>query len=134
MKSGLQIPVNPCTESHCWMMTFLCVLAVTSSTASAAGSSAAASSAASNFNNSQQGFMQRLVTDKSSAFRSHPLFPLLRDLIIADMNFHEPSFPHSLIRDLPSDFNKLLTVCQIHFRLIPSNYIVCDMRRQLQMK
>lgn len=54
--------------------------------------------------------MQRLVTDKSSAFRSHPLFPLLRDLIIADMNFHEPSFPHSLIRDLPSDFNKLLTV------------------------
>lgn len=54
--------------------------------------------------------MQRLVTDKSSAFRSHPLFPLLRDLIIADMNFHEPSFPHQLIRDLPSDFNKLLKV------------------------
>ena len=78
----------------------------TPSTAAAASAAAAA-----NFNNSQQGFMQRLVTDKSSAFRSHPLFPLLRDLIIADMNFHEPSFPHSLIRDLPSDFNKLLTVC-----------------------
>ncbi len=30
---------------------------------------------------------------RSSAFRSHPLFPLLRDLVIADMNFHSPTFP-----------------------------------------
>ena len=54
------------------------------------------------------GMMQQLMTDRSSAFRSHPLFPLLRDLIIADMNFHSPSFPFALIANLPPDFDKLL--------------------------
>ncbi|CAH1774614.1 unnamed protein product [Owenia fusiformis] len=57
---------------------------------------------------SQQVFMERLVTDKSSAFRSHPFFPLLRDLVIADMNFHTPTFPFQLIANLPRDFDKLL--------------------------
>ena len=56
----------------------------------------------------KMGFIQQLVTDRSSAFRSHPLFPLLRDLIIADMNFHTPTFPFQLISNLPSDFNRLL--------------------------
>ena len=57
---------------------------------------------------SQQGFMQSIIADRSSAFRSHPLFPLLRDLIIADMNFHTPSFPFQLIANLPTDFDRLL--------------------------
>lgn len=63
-----------------------------------------------NTSNSQQDFLQQLISDSSSAFRSHPLFPLLRDLIIADVNFQEKSFPHTLIVNLPSDFNKLLKV------------------------
>lgn len=57
---------------------------------------------------SQQRFIQHLITDRSNAFRSHPLFPLLRDLIIADMNFSTPNFPYQLISNLPADFNKLL--------------------------
>lgn len=57
---------------------------------------------------SQQSFIQHLITDRSSAFRSHPLFPLLRDLIIADMNFASPHFPYQLISNLPADFDKLL--------------------------
>ena len=64
---------------------------------------------AGDMSNSQNrhGFMQRLVmSDGSSAFRSHPLFPLLRDLIIADMNFHTPSFPFQLISNLPQDFSR----------------------------
>ena len=56
----------------------------------------------------QQRFIQHLITDRSNAFRSHPLFPLLRDLIIADMNFSTPNFPYQLISNLPADFNKLL--------------------------
>ena len=52
--------------------------------------------------------LQRLIADRSSAFRSHPLFPLLRDLIVADMNFHSPSFPFQLIANLPCDFDRLL--------------------------
>ena len=52
--------------------------------------------------------MQSIIADRSSAFRSHPLFPLLRDLIIADMNFHTPSFPFQLIANLPVDFDRLL--------------------------
>ena len=36
---------------------------------------------------------KRVCNFRSSAFRSHPLFPLLRDLVIADMNFHSPTFP-----------------------------------------
>ncbi|XP_064644786.1 uncharacterized protein LOC135498448 [Lineus longissimus] len=56
----------------------------------------------------KQGFIRNLVCDKSKAFRSHPLFPLLRDLIIADMNFNSPTFPFRLIANLPTDFNKLL--------------------------
>ena len=55
-----------------------------------------------------EGLMQQIISDRSSAFRSHPLFPLLRDLIIADMNFHTPSFPFQLIANLPADFDKLL--------------------------
>ena len=57
---------------------------------------------------SQQIFIQHLITDNSNAFRSHPLFPLLRDLCIADMNFASPSFPYQLISNLPTDFDKLL--------------------------
>ncbi|KAJ8307467.1 hypothetical protein KUTeg_015551 [Tegillarca granosa] len=57
---------------------------------------------------SQQTFIQHLITDRSFAFRSHPLFPLLRDLIIADMNFSSPSFPYQLISNLPAEFDKLL--------------------------
>ncbi|KAL3837610.1 hypothetical protein ACJMK2_022957 [Sinanodonta woodiana] len=57
---------------------------------------------------SQQTFIQHLIMDKSNAFRSHPLFPLLRDLIIADMNFSYPNFPYQLISHLPTDFDKLL--------------------------
>lgn len=57
---------------------------------------------------SQQRFIQHLITDRSNAFRSHPLFPLLRDLIIADMNFSTPNFPYQLISNLPADFHKLL--------------------------
>lgn len=57
---------------------------------------------------SQQTFIQHLITDRSNAFRSHPLFPLLRDLIIADMNFNSPSFPYQLISNLPAEFDKLL--------------------------
>ncbi|KAK6182572.1 hypothetical protein SNE40_010226 [Patella caerulea] len=57
---------------------------------------------------SQQSFIQHLITDRSNAFRSHPLFPLLRDLIIADMNFSSPNFPYQLISNLPADFDKLL--------------------------
>ena len=48
------------------------------------------------------------VINNNGAFRTHPLFPLLRDLIIADMNFAAPSFPFRLIANLPSDFDKLL--------------------------
>ena len=55
------------------------------------------------------GFMQQLVSDRSNAFRSHPLFPLLRDLIVADMNFSTPTFPFQLIANLPQDFDKLLS-------------------------
>lgn len=57
---------------------------------------------------SQQSFIQHLITDRSNAFRSHPLFPLLRDLIIADMNFNSTSFPYQLISNLPAEFDKLL--------------------------
>lgn len=56
----------------------------------------------------QHGFIQHLINDRSSAFRSHPLFPLLRDLIIADMNFYSPAFPFALISNLPTDFDRLL--------------------------
>lgn len=58
---------------------------------------------------SKYGFMQQLISDRSNAFRSHPLFPLLRDLIVADMNFSTPSFPFQLIANLPTDFDKLLS-------------------------
>ena len=56
----------------------------------------------------QQGLIQRIISDQTNAFRSHSLFPLLRDLIIADMNFHSPTFPFQLIANLPTDFDKLL--------------------------
>lgn len=54
--------------------------------------------------------MQHLVSRESLAFRSHPLFPLLRDLVIADKEFYDPEFPLWRILNLPSDCNKLLTV------------------------
>ena len=57
---------------------------------------------------SQNAFLRSVVDDESQVFRSHPLFPLLRDVIIADMNFHTPSFPFQLIANLPSDFNRLV--------------------------
>jgi len=57
---------------------------------------------------SQHSFLRRLIGEDSGAFRVHPLYPLLRDLIIADMNFHTPSFPFQLIANLPCDFSRLL--------------------------
>lgn len=57
---------------------------------------------------SQNAFLRSVVDDESLVFRSHPLFPLLRDIIIADMNFHTPSFPFQLIANLPSDFSRLV--------------------------
>ena len=54
-------------------------------------------------------FMQQLFRNDSPAFKEHPLFPLLRDIIIADMNTHSPSFPFQLIAHLPSDFGRLLS-------------------------
>ena len=56
----------------------------------------------------QNSLIHQIIMDRSSAFRSHPLFPLLRDLTIADMNFDSPSFPFQLIASLPTDFNRLL--------------------------
>jgi len=57
---------------------------------------------------SQNAFLRSVVDDESLVFRSHPLFPLLRDIIIADMNFHTPSFPFQLIANLPTDFGRLV--------------------------
>jgi len=57
---------------------------------------------------SQNAFLRSVVDDESLVFRSHPLFPLLRDIIIADMNFHTPSFPFQLIANLPADFHRLV--------------------------
>ena len=57
---------------------------------------------------SQNAFLRSVMDDESQVFRSHPLFPLLRDIIIADMNFHTPSFPFQLIANLPVDFNRLM--------------------------
>ena len=50
------------------------------------------------------GFIQQLVSYKSNAFRSHPLFPLLRDLIIADMNLNSATFPFQLIAKLLQNY------------------------------
>ena len=59
---------------------------------------------------SQQKFIQHLIMDEgNSAYRSHPLFPLLRDLVIAEMNFDNPRFHYQqLLSLLPNDFHKLL--------------------------
>ncbi|CAL1531219.1 unnamed protein product [Lymnaea stagnalis] len=59
---------------------------------------------------SQQKFIQHLIMDEgNSAYRSHPLFPLLRDLVIAEMNFDNPQFHcQQLLSHLPNDFHKLL--------------------------
>jgi hypothetical protein len=58
---------------------------------------------------SQQKFLQHLILDNNSAYRSHPLYPLLRDLVIAGMNFDEPKFHYQqLLSMLPHDFEKLL--------------------------
>jgi len=60
------------------------------------------------------GFVRHLIGSGSGPYRSHPLFPLLRDLVIADMNFEEPSFPYPLIAGLPRSFDRLI-----------SNYFSC---------
>lgn len=59
---------------------------------------------------SQQKFIQHLIMDEgNAAYRSHPLFPLLRDLVIAEMNFDNPRFHYQqLLSLLPNDFHKLL--------------------------
>ncbi|XP_059141698.1 trithorax group protein osa-like [Physella acuta] len=59
---------------------------------------------------SQHKFIQHLIMDEgNSAYRSHPLFPLLRDLVIAEMNFDNPRFHYQqLLSLLPNDFHKLL--------------------------
>lgn len=63
------------------------------------------------------GFVRHLVGSGSGPYRSHPLFPLLRDLVIADMNFEAPSFPYPLIAGLPKSFDRLI-----------SNYFSCTTR------
>ena len=77
----------------------------------AASSSLAAGRAAENGCHS---FMRHLIGSGSGPYRSHPLFPLLRDLVIADMNFEAPSFPYPLIAGLPKSFDRLI-----------SNYFSC---------
>ena len=59
---------------------------------------------------SQEKFLQCLILDDSnSAYRSHPLYPLLRDLVIAGMNFDDPNFHYQqLLSMLPHSFEKLL--------------------------
>lgn len=57
---------------------------------------------------SQEAFIEHLIMDKSSAYRSHPLFPLLRDLMITYMNFNSQSIHYQLIQHLPSQFERLL--------------------------
>ena len=59
-------------------------------------------------------FVRHLIGSGSGPYRSHPLFPLLRDLVIADMNFEAPSFPYPLIAGLPRNFDRLI-----------SNYFSC---------
>ena len=59
-------------------------------------------------------FVRHLIGSGSGPYRSHPLFPLLRDLVIADMNFEAPSFPYPLIAGLPRSFDRLI-----------SNYFSC---------
>ena len=59
-------------------------------------------------------FVRHLIGSGSGPYRSHPLFPLLRDLVIADMNFEAPSFPYPLIAGLPKSFDRLI-----------SNYFSC---------
>ncbi|KAL8564683.1 hypothetical protein ACOMHN_004177 [Nucella lapillus] len=58
----------------------------------------------------KQKFIQNLILDeRNAAYRSHPLFPLLRDLVIAGMNFDDPRFYYQqLLCMLPRDFEKLL--------------------------
>ena len=58
----------------------------------------------------RQKFIRHLIMDEgNSAYRSHPLFPLLRDLVIAEMNFDNPRFHYQqLLSLLPNDFEKLL--------------------------
>jgi len=64
--------------------------------------------------NGCHGFVRHLIGSGSGPYRSHPLFPLLRDLVIADMNFEAPSFPYPLIAGLPKSFERLI-----------SNYFSC---------
>lgn len=53
--------------------------------------------------------IQEIMTNSpSSAFRTHPLFPLLRDVIIADMNFSNGSYPQTLMASLPDTYEKLV--------------------------
>ena len=54
-------------------------------------------------------FVRHLIGSGSGPYRSHPLFPLLRDLVIADMNFEAPSFPYPLIAGLPQSFDRLVS-------------------------
>ena len=53
---------------------------------------------------------------RSSAFRSHPLFPLLRDLVIADMNFHSPTFPFQVSSKILACVTVSLDLVQITCR------------------
>ena len=58
----------------------------------------------------QQELMQNLVlSERASAFRMHPFFGLLRDLILCDINFNSPRFPcRALMQNLPQDFEHLI--------------------------
>lgn len=56
----------------------------------------------------QQSFMKNFFGEGSEPYQTHYLFSLLRDLIIADMNYNTSKFPFSLISNLPTDFDRLL--------------------------
>lgn len=56
----------------------------------------------------QQSFMKNFFGEGSEAYQTHYLFSLLRDLIIADMNYNTSKFPFNLINNLPTDFDRLL--------------------------
>ncbi|XP_014666189.1 PREDICTED: uncharacterized protein LOC106808122 isoform X2 [Priapulus caudatus] len=49
-----------------------------------------------------------LLQDAAATCRSHPLYPLLRDMVLVDDTFDRPSSPIHLLYSLPSDLNALI--------------------------
>ncbi|BFZ22761.1 hypothetical protein BsWGS_25800 [Bradybaena similaris] len=112
--------MGPCPSPNCHMckMSHPCVVPQPATAMSHVGPCAGPGCTACKVNqssrpqmlSSQQKFIQHLIMDEAnSAYRSHPLFPLLRDLVIAEMNFDNPRFHYQqLLSLLPHDFHKLL--------------------------